>query len=63
MPVAPTEAAVPLVTTTLVVDAAAAGDPHTGLVGEPVAEAIAEAEAAQTATSLVSRATATMPTA
>jgi hypothetical protein len=42
---------------------AAAGAPLTGLVGEPVAEAIAEAEATQTAKSLVSRAAATMPTA
>jgi hypothetical protein len=39
--------------------AAAAGAPHTGLEGEPVAEAIAEAEATQTATSLVSHAAAT----
>jgi hypothetical protein len=34
----------------LVVEAAAAGAPHTGLAGELVAEAIAEAEATQTAT-------------
>jgi hypothetical protein len=34
----------------LVAEAAAAGAPHTGLEGEPVAEAIAEAEATQTAT-------------
>jgi hypothetical protein len=44
-------------------EAAAAGVPHTGLAGEPVAEAIAEAEATQTATSLVSHAAATMPAA
>jgi hypothetical protein len=44
-------------------EAAAAGAPHTGLAGEPVAEAIAEAEAMQTATSLVSRAASTMPAA
>jgi hypothetical protein len=44
-------------------EAAVAGAPHTGLAGEPVAEAIAEAEATQTATSLVSHATATMPAA
>jgi hypothetical protein len=36
------------------VEAAAAGAPHTGLEGEPVAEAIAEAEATQIATSPVS---------
>jgi hypothetical protein len=48
-------------TVTLTVEAAAAGAPHTGLEGEPVVEAIAEAEAAQTATSLVSRSAATMP--
>jgi hypothetical protein len=41
----------------------AVGAPHTGLEGEPVAEAIAEAEAAQTATSPVSHAVATMPAA
>jgi hypothetical protein len=42
---APTEVAAPLVTATLVAVAAAAGAPHTELAGEPVAEAIAEAEA------------------
>jgi hypothetical protein len=47
----------------LVAEAAAAGAPHTGLAGEPVAEAIAEAEATQTATSPVPRAAATMPSA
>jgi hypothetical protein len=31
----------------------AAGAPHTGLAGEPVAEAIVEVKATQTATSLV----------
>jgi hypothetical protein len=41
-------------------EASAAGAPRTGLAGEPVAEAIAEAEATQTATSLVSHAVATM---
>jgi hypothetical protein len=45
----------------LVVEAVAAGAPHTGLAGEPVAEAIAEAEATQTATSPVPHTTATMP--
>jgi hypothetical protein len=44
-------------------EAAAAGAPHTGLEGEPVAEAIAEAEAMQTTTSPVSHAVATMPAA
>jgi hypothetical protein len=41
------EAAVPLVTTTLAVEAAAAGAPHIGLAGELAAEVIAEAEAMQ----------------
>jgi hypothetical protein len=45
------------------VEAAAAGAPHTGLEGEPVAEAITKAEAMQTATSPVSHAAATMPAA
>jgi hypothetical protein len=44
-------------------EAAAAGAPRTGLEGEPVAEAIAEAEATQTITSPVSHAAATMPAA
>jgi hypothetical protein len=44
-------------------EAAAAGAPHTGLEGEPVAEAIAEAEATQTTTSLVSHAAVTTPAA
>jgi hypothetical protein len=39
--------------------AAAAGAPHTRLTGELVAEAIAEAEATQTATSLAPHAVAT----
>jgi hypothetical protein len=42
-------------------EAAAVGAPHKGLEGEPVAEATAEAEATQTATSQVSHAAATMP--
>jgi hypothetical protein len=45
----------------LAAEAAAAGAPHTGLEGEPMAGAIAAAEATQTATSPVSRAAATMP--
>jgi hypothetical protein len=44
-------------------EAAAAGAPHMGLAREPVAEAIMEPEATQTATSLVSHAAATMPAA
>jgi hypothetical protein len=48
---------------TLAVEVAAAGAPHTGLEGEPVVEAIAEAEATQTATSPVSHAAATTPAA
>jgi hypothetical protein len=44
-------------------EAVAAGAPHTGLAGEPVAEVITEAEATQTATSLVSHAVATTPAA
>jgi hypothetical protein len=47
----------------LAAEAAAAGAPHTGLEEEPVAEAIAEAEATQTATSQVSHAAAMMPAA
>jgi hypothetical protein len=46
---------------TLVVEVSAAGAPHTGLAGEPVAEAIAEAEATQTATSPAPHGGATMP--
>jgi hypothetical protein len=45
----------------LVAEAVAAGAPHTGLAGEPVAEAIAEAEATQTATSPVPHTAAMMP--
>jgi hypothetical protein len=44
-------------------EAAAAGAHRTGLEGELVAEAIAEAEATQTATSPVSHVAATMPAA
>jgi hypothetical protein len=47
----------------LAAEAAAAGAPHTGLAGETVAEAIAEAEATQTATSLAPHAAATTPAA
>jgi hypothetical protein len=48
-------------TATPAAEAAAAGAPHTGLKVEPVAEAIAEAEATQTSTSPVSHAATTMP--
>jgi hypothetical protein len=48
---------------TQVAEAAAVGAPHMRLEGELVAEAIADAEATQTATSLVSHAAATMPAA
>jgi hypothetical protein len=44
-------------------EAATAGAPHTGLEGESVAGAIAEAEATQTSTSPVSHAAATTPVA
>jgi hypothetical protein len=62
-PVAPVVAAALLIMVMLVEEAAAAGAPHTGLAGEPVAEAIAVAEATQTTTSLVPHAEATMPAA
>jgi hypothetical protein len=65
VPVAPVVVATLLIMVMLVVEAAAAaaGAPHMGLAGEPVAEAIAEAEATQTATSLVPHAAASMPVA
>jgi hypothetical protein len=47
----------------LVMEAAAAGAPRTELEGEQGAEAITEAEATRTGTSLVSHAATTMPTA
>jgi hypothetical protein len=47
----------------LVAEAAAAGALHTGLEGEPMVGAIAEAEATQTTTSPVSPAAAMMPVA
>jgi hypothetical protein len=46
----------------LAAEATAVGAPHTGVAGEPVAEAIAVAEATQTATSLVPHAVATTST-
>jgi hypothetical protein len=50
-------------TATPAANARATGAPHMGLEGEPVAEAITEAEATQTATSPVSHVAATMPVA
>jgi hypothetical protein len=47
----------------LAAEAATAGAPHTGLAGEPVVETIAEAEATETATSLVPHAAAMTPAA
>jgi hypothetical protein len=63
VPAAPALVAAPLVMVMLVVEAAVAGAPHTGLVGEPVEKATEVAEVTQTATSPVSHAAATMPTA
>jgi hypothetical protein len=60
-PTTPAVVAVPLLMVMLVAEAVAAGAPHTGLVGEPVAEATAEAEATRTATSPVPHAAAMMP--
>jgi hypothetical protein len=60
---APAEAATPLVTVTLLVEATSVGAPHTGLAGEPVVGAIAEAEATQIVTSPASHAAAMMPAA
>jgi hypothetical protein len=60
VPTAPVVAAALLLMVMLVAEAAAAGAPHTGLAGEPEAEAITEAEATQTATSLVPHTAATM---
>jgi hypothetical protein len=57
---APAVTAMSFLIAILVAEAAEAGAPHTGLEGEPVAGAIAEAEATQTATSPVSHAAATM---
>jgi hypothetical protein len=52
-----------LVMVMLVAEAAEAGAPHTGLAGEPAVEAIAKAEATQTAMPPVSHAAAMMPAA
>jgi hypothetical protein len=61
--VAPVVVVALLVMVMLVAEAAVVGGPHTGLAGEPAAEAITEAEATQTATSPMSHAAATMPVA
>jgi hypothetical protein len=63
VPAAPVVVAALLIMVMLVAEAAAAGAPHTRLAREPAAEAIAEAEATQTAMSLVPHAAATMPAA
>jgi hypothetical protein len=63
VPVAPAVVAVLPVMVALVVEQVAAGATHTELEGELVAEAIAEAEAMQTATPLMSHAAAMMPAA
>jgi hypothetical protein len=52
-----------LIMVMLAAEATTAEAPHTGLAGEPVAEAIAEAEATQTATSPVPHVEAMMPAA
>jgi hypothetical protein len=62
-PAVPAVTAISSLTAILAAEAVAAGAPHTELEGEPVAEATAAAEATQIATSLVSRAAATMPVA
>jgi hypothetical protein len=62
-PTAPAVTVISSLTAILAVEAATAGAPHTELEGEPVAGAIAAAEATQTATSPVSRVAATMPAA
>jgi hypothetical protein len=63
VPAAPAVVAALLIMVMLAAEAVVAGAPHTGLAGEPVAEAIAEAEATQTVASLVPHAVATMPAA
>jgi hypothetical protein len=60
---APLVVAALLVLVMLAAEAAAVGAPHTGLEEEPAAEAVAEAEATQTTTSLAPHAAATMPAA
>jgi hypothetical protein len=62
-PAVPAVTAISSLIAILAAEAAAAGAPHTELEGELVAEAIAAAEATQTATLPLSRAAATMPVA
>jgi hypothetical protein len=61
VPVAPVVAAKLLIMVMLVAEVAAVGAPHTGLAGEPVAEAIVEAKATQIATSPVPHTATMMP--
>jgi hypothetical protein len=63
VPVAPVVVVALLLIVMLAMEVAAVGAPHTGLAGEPVAEAIAEAETTQIATSLVPHVAATTPAA
>jgi hypothetical protein len=63
MQAASAKVTVVLVAATAAAEAATAGAHHTVLAGGPVAAAIAEAEATQTATSLASHTAATMPAA
>jgi hypothetical protein len=63
VPAAPVVVAALLLMVMLAVEEAAAGAPHTGLAGELVAEAIAEAKAMQTAMSPAPHAAATTPVA
>jgi hypothetical protein len=60
-PVAPAVIVMSFLMVMRVAEAVAAEAPHTGLAGEPVAEATAGAEATRTATHPVSHTVATMP--
>jgi hypothetical protein len=60
-PAAPAVTAMSFLIVMLAAEAVVARAPHTGLAGEPVAEATAAAEATRTATPPVSHAAATMP--
>jgi hypothetical protein len=61
VPAAPAVTAMLFLIAILVAEAAAAGAPHTGLAGEPVAGVTAGAEATRTATPPVSHVVATLP--
>jgi hypothetical protein len=63
VPAVPAVVATLLIMVMLAAEAAAAGAPHTGLAGEPVAEVMAEIEATRTVTSPVPHTAATMPAA